>query len=42
MLIEGVINGRELGDEGGVPRVKGGNIICIRIMIDVCSKVVGD
>jgi hypothetical protein len=40
MLIEGAVNGRELGDEGRVPRVKGGKKICIRILIDVGSKVV--
>jgi hypothetical protein len=31
-----------VGEERGIPRVKGGKMRNIRIVIDVCGQVVGD
>jgi hypothetical protein len=42
MLIKGIVDSGELGDERGVPGVKGGKMGNVGIMIDVCGQVAGN
>ncbi len=42
MLVKSVVEGGQLGDEGGIPGMEGGEVVDVGIVEDVCSEVVRD